>query len=46
MQMDVWYDLLVRELVENDRARELLKEAERIARADVDDEDEDTSAGR
>ncbi len=44
MQMDVWYDLLLRELVKNDRARELLKEAERTARADVDDEEEDASA--
>ncbi len=44
MQMDVWYDLLFRELVENDRARELLKEAERTASADVEDDEEDASA--
>jgi len=38
MNMDVWYDLLVRELTDLDRAKELRQDAEeRIVLDDIED---------
>jgi hypothetical protein len=41
MNMDVWYDLLIRELADIDRAKELRQDAEK--RATLDDVEDDAS---